>query len=127
MESVKQTKISFIAFLRVVENLTEAGQMNGNTLFYFISSIIWAIGSIVGAFLLGKNFSKIQKYLKTIRKPQALPQYLSWEKETASDASSKADLFNRYFQSVFQITNYVANPLPTSSSPILSSITFPHI
>ena len=52
--------LSFIAFILVVENIIEAGQMNGNTLFYFISSIIWAVGSIIGACLLGKNFPNIQ-------------------------------------------------------------------
>ncbi len=52
--------LSFIAFILVAENITDAGVMNGKTIFYFISSILWAVGSIVGTYLLWKNFSSIR-------------------------------------------------------------------
>ena len=57
--------LSIIAFTLVVEHITEAGEMNGKTIFYFISSIIWAVGSVIGAYLLARNFSNIQS--KTLK------------------------------------------------------------
>lgn len=52
--------LSLIAFLLVVGDITEAGEMNSRTIFYFISSIIWAAGSVAGAYLLWRNFSTIR-------------------------------------------------------------------
>jgi len=57
--------LSFIAITSVLGQITEAGEMNGKTIFYFISSIIWAMGSVVGTYLLARNFSNIQS--KTLK------------------------------------------------------------
>lgn len=57
--------LSFIAFIMVVSDITEAGEVNGKTIFYFISSIVWAIGAIVGSYTLWRNFSTIQS--KTLK------------------------------------------------------------
>lgn len=57
--------LSIIAFTMVVENITDAGGVNGRSIFYLISSIMWAIGAVVGAYLLARNFSNIQS--KTLK------------------------------------------------------------
>ncbi len=57
--------LSFIAFIMVVGDITTAGEINGKTIFYLISSILWAIGAVIGAYFLARNFSSIQS--KTLK------------------------------------------------------------
>ena len=41
------------------------------------------------------------KFLRTVNKNPAIPQFVSWVNATAGDDLSKAQLFNNYFISVF--------------------------
>lgn len=49
----------------------------------------------------GRTFSKIQKYLKSIKKTSTIPQLVKLGDLEASDDFTKAELFNEYFASVF--------------------------
>lgn len=55
--------LMFIGFILVAENIRSAGQINWRTIFYFISSIIFAIGSIIGTIILFKNISNIDSII----------------------------------------------------------------
>ena len=52
------------------------------------------------------NNNKIFKYLKSIRKSNNVPSVIQFESSTANTDCAKANLFNRYFHSVFH------NPSP---------------
>ena len=47
------------------------------------------------------NFSKLQKYLKSIRKTDTIPDEVYLDDQRATSNIDKTNLFNKYFQSVF--------------------------
>ena len=53
----------------------------------------------------GRTFSKIQKYLKCIRKTPSIPPTVNFDKTVASINVEKAEVFNQYFASVFTKSN----------------------
>ena len=53
----------------------------------------------------GRTFSKIQKYLKCIRKTPSIPPTVNFDKTVASINDEKAEVFNQYFASVFTKSN----------------------
>ena len=52
----------------------------------------------------GRTFSKIQKYLKCIKKT-SIPPKKNFDKTVASINVEKAEVFNQYFASVFSKSN----------------------
>ena len=53
----------------------------------------------------GRTFSKIQKYLKCVRKTPSIPPTVNFDKTVASINVEKAEVFNQYFASVFSKSN----------------------
>ena len=53
------------------------------------------------------NFSKLQKYFKSIRKTDTIPGEFYLDDQRASSNIDEASLFNKYFQSVFSHSPYV--------------------
>ena len=53
------------------------------------------------------NFSKSQKYFKSIRKTDTIPGEVYLDDQSASSIIAKTNLFNKYFQSVFSHSLYV--------------------
>ena len=49
----------------------------------------------------GRNFSDAFKFIKIDKEPQAMPPVVKWFRESASTQLEKANLFNRFFASVF--------------------------
>ena len=48
-----------------------------------------------------RNFSDIQKYYRCLKKSGGTPSCVNLKSETATDDESKANLFNKFFSSVF--------------------------
>ena len=53
----------------------------------------------------GRKFSKIQKFLKCIRKTPSNRPTVNFDKTVASINVEKAEVFNQYFASVFSKSN----------------------
>ena len=64
----------------------------------------------------GRNFSKLQKYFKSIRKNSSTPKTMHWNEKTESTEHGKANLLNNYFVSVFNIKQN-ENILPIAELP----------
>ena len=50
-----------------------------------------------------RDFSKIQAYLRSIKKAPPYPHEMHWKNKVAENDEEKANLFNQYFQSVFKL------------------------
>jgi len=88
---------SIIAIMLILENITDSGAMNGKTIFYFISSILWGVGSVVGAYLLARNFSNIQS--------KTLKYYLLLSAISRQRCDINSAMF---FMSLFQSYDFIA-------------------
>ena len=64
----------------------------------------------------GRNFSKLQKYFKSIRKNSSTPKTMYWNEKTESTEHGKANILNNYFVSVF-IIKQNENILPIAELP----------
>ena len=64
------------------------------------------------------NFSKLQKYFKSIRKTDTIPREVYLDDQRATSNIDKANLFNKYFQSVFSHSLYVGENNPSHECKI---------
>ena len=75
--------------------------------------------------LVDRNFSKMHKYFRSIRRSHQTPPILKWGSISASSDADKANLLNRYFHSVFSPPETTAAIYDLESEPAskLGSIT----
>ena len=71
-----------------------------------------------------KNFANLQKYVKSTRTTKGLPLNLYWEDKTACNDRDIANLFNRYFQSLFKKSNEKPCLLNQTKISVIESIYF---